>query len=199
STQNDIIKVEEFCEYYEEEFEHPWFREGIFATEWAKEQVFEKGTDVVINCSGLGAKELVEEDDKKTNSFLLEDKWLSLKCTWTSQLDLSSKEMKDKKLISSLALKMKMKKNTKFSLDERNSQTEPDPQVTQEIIKGCKEVRPALFTKELEIVAKKCGLRPYKEGGIRIELKPFGDKGWICHNYGYSKQGFQSSYGSAKE
>ncbi|CAI2184027.1 4035_t:CDS:10, partial [Funneliformis geosporum] len=139
-------------------------------------KVFEKETDVIINCSELGAKELVE-DDEKNKLFPIGGQPIGFKF----------KRNEGQKTCFITCTK------------DENEEKYEAILVTQEIIQGCKEVRPNLFMKELEIVAKKRRLRPYREGGIRIELKPFGDKGWICYNYGYSGQGFQFSYSSAKE
>ena len=49
---------------------------------------------------------------------------------------------------------------------------------------------------ELSIVRHGVGLRPMREGGIRVEKEPV-NHGWLLHSYGHAGYGYQSSYGSA--
>jgi D-amino-acid oxidase len=47
----------------------------------------------------------------------------------------------------------------------------------------------------LRVVA---GLRPYRDGGIRLEAEPRGDR-WLIHHYGHGGAGFTLAFGSAEE
>ena len=41
------------------------------------------------------------------------------------------------------------------------------------------------------------GLRPLREGGVRIEKERVGET-WVVHNYGHGGWGYQASYGCAE-
>ncbi|KAI1810109.1 FAD dependent oxidoreductase [Poronia punctata] len=49
-----------------------------------------------------------------------------------------------------------------------------------------------------DIVRHAVGLRPYREGGVRIEKEKIGDT-WVVHNYGHAGWGYQGSYGCAED
>lgn len=49
------------------------------------------------------------------------------------------------------------------------------------------------------VIEEGCGLRPAREGGVRIELEWFGDGYPVVHNYGHGGFGYQSSWASAEE
>ncbi|CAI2177475.1 403_t:CDS:2 [Funneliformis geosporum] len=260
SKRTGIMRIDDFCEYYEEEFEPPWFKKEIFETTWAKErnlsyqnieknnlppgasfgvkhqtvsinptkylnylfdefvssggnwekktisgfeEVIGEETNVAINCTGLGAESLVKENEKK-KIYPISGQVIIAKMKLSDPIGFKFKRKSGQKTYFITRSKLSNEEE-KYEVvlggtyDERSSQIEPDSQTTQEIIQGCKEVRPDLFAKELEIVSVNRGLRPYREGGVRIESESFGGKGLICHNYGHGGQGFQSSYGSANE
>ena len=50
----------------------------------------------------------------------------------------------------------------------------------------------------LDVVRHNVGLRPFREGGARLETEKI-DGVWTIHNYGHSGYGYQSSYGCSQE
>lgn len=49
----------------------------------------------------------------------------------------------------------------------------------------------------LDVIRHGVGLRPNREGGLRLEKEKMGDV-WVVHNYGHSSWGYQGSYGTAE-
>ncbi|CUM66264.1 uncharacterized protein PRCAT00003925001 [Priceomyces carsonii] len=79
-----------------------------------------------------------------------------------------------------------------------------DDVLTQRIIKRAVKYMPELIDKnfdnnppEIDIVRTNVGLRPFREGGVRIEIDP--DNKWLIHNYGIGGGGYQGSYGLAEK
>jgi D-amino-acid oxidase len=63
------------------------------------------------------------------------------------------------------------------------------------IIRGNKRILPHL---DLDSVrGSYAGLRPYREGGVRLEAEEVGNKK-VIHNYGHGGSGITLSWGSAK-
>ena len=49
----------------------------------------------------------------------------------------------------------------------------------------------------LDVIRHNVGLRPFREGGARIEKERIQGV-WVVHNYGHGGAGYQSSYGCAE-
>ena len=49
----------------------------------------------------------------------------------------------------------------------------------------------------LDVIRHAVGLRPYREGGVRIEKEMIGST-WVVHNYGHGGWGYQASYGCSE-
>ncbi|KAH7065793.1 hypothetical protein BKA63DRAFT_164925 [Paraphoma chrysanthemicola] len=94
----------------------------------------------------------------------------------------------------------------------RSWDAEPDEEVTRGIIERCRDVWPEIRGSRIEVVATQVGLRPGREGGVRIEVENIdanldrqGDeeKGMgnrevrVVQQYGHAGAGYQLSIGSA--
>lgn len=79
--------------------------------------------------------------------------------------------------------------------------TEPDEDVTRDILEGCKVLAPELLSGgggEFEVLRAQVGLRPCRSGGARVEREGVG--GWrVVHSYGHAGAGYQNSVGCARE
>ncbi|KAK3378624.1 D-amino acid oxidase-like protein [Lasiosphaeria ovina] len=77
----------------------------------------------------------------------------------------------------------------------------PDPNTAVAIMKRAVEAQPQLTggrgIEGLDIIRHGVGLRPAREGGVRIE-KELIDGVWVVHNYGHAGWGYQGSYGCAE-
>ncbi|KAF3061618.1 D-amino-acid oxidase [Daldinia childiae] len=81
-------------------------------------------------------------------------------------------------------------------------ESQPDPNIAMRIMRRAVEMMPELVdgkgVDELDIIRHGVGLRPYREGGVRIEKERIGDT-WVVHNYGHAGWGYQGSYGCAED
>lgn len=91
---------------------------------------------------------------------------------------------------------------------------EPDMRTARRIMRRAIAACPGLVregegVEGLDVIRHAVGLRPYREGGVRIEKEWIADdrnqenftgcKGaWVVHNYGHAGWGYQSSYGCAE-
>ena len=91
-------------------------------------------------------------------------------------------------------------------LQANNWESQPDPNLAIRIMKRCIEYNPQLVPEgkgieALSIIRHGVGLRPMRNGGIRVELGHVqsrgGRKTTLIHNYGHGGYGYQTSYGCA--
>lgn len=80
-------------------------------------------------------------------------------------------------------------------------ESQPDPNQAVRIMKRAVDICPALTggrgIEALSVIRHGVGLRPGREGGVRIEKEMIGD-GWVVHNYGHAGWGYQGSYGCSE-
>ncbi|KXJ87368.1 FAD dependent oxidoreductase, partial [Microdochium bolleyi] len=86
-----------------------------------------------------------------------------------------------------------------------NWDSQPDPATAMRIMQRAIDTVPELLkgtgktdVTGLDVVRHSVGLRPYREGGVRIEKERMADGSWVVHNYGHSGWGYQGSYGTAE-
>ncbi|MCJ1394567.1 hypothetical protein MMC18_007446 [Xylographa bjoerkii] len=76
-----------------------------------------------------------------------------------------------------------------------------DPNLANRIMQRAVELCPALTggkgVEHLSVVRHQVGLRPVREGGVRLEKERVGGV-WTVHNYGHGGYGYQASYGCAQ-
>ncbi|XXG98367.1 hypothetical protein Hte_004690 [Hypoxylon texense] len=82
-------------------------------------------------------------------------------------------------------------------------ESQPDANCAMRIMRRAVEAAPELVgpgrgVEGLDIVRHGVGLRPYREGGVRVEREKIGDT-WVVHNYGHAGWGYQGSYGCAQD
>lgn len=82
-----------------------------------------------------------------------------------------------------------------------NADGTPDPEIAERIMKRAVELCPALTGGKswdnLDVIRHGVGLRPYREGGVRIEREKI-DGVEVVHNYGHGGWGYQASYGCSQ-
>lgn len=86
-----------------------------------------------------------------------------------------------------------------------NWDANPDPNIANRIMQRVVQAFPHIAggrgVAGLDVVRHGVGLRPYREGGVRLEKEALGDDDdgtWVVHNYGHAGWGFQGSYGTAE-
>jgi D-amino-acid oxidase len=82
-------------------------------------------------------------------------------------------------------------------------ESQADLNVANRIMKRAVELCPQLTggkgVEGLSVVRHGVGLRPFREGGVRIEREKIGEPGvWVVHNYGHAGWGYQGSYATAE-
>ncbi|KAK7734224.1 D-amino acid oxidase [Cytospora paraplurivora] len=82
-----------------------------------------------------------------------------------------------------------------------NWDANPDPNVAtrimQRVVKAFPEITGGKGVEGLDVIRHGVGLRPYREGGVRLEREVI-DGTWVVHNYGHAGWGYQGSYGTAE-
>ena len=75
--------------------------------------------------------------------------------------------------------------------------TEPDPRTAEEIVARCARIRPGIAG--ARIIGHRVGLRPARDAGVRIEAEPLPGGGRLVHNYGHGGAGVTVAWGCARE
>lgn len=82
-----------------------------------------------------------------------------------------------------------------------NWDANPDPNIAnrimERVVKAFPEISGGKGVAGLDVIRHGVGLRPYREGGVRLE-KEMIDGTWVVHNYGHAGWGYQGSYGTAE-
>lgn len=80
-------------------------------------------------------------------------------------------------------------------------ESQADPNTAMRIMRRAVELCPELTggkgVEGLDVVRHGVGLRPYREGGVRIEREVV-EGVRVVHNYGHGGWGYQASYGCAE-
>jgi len=141
---------------------------------------------VVVNCTGLGARELAGDDVRPVfgqhvvltnpglDELLME---LTTAAEWTSYFP------HPERIVCG-----------GISVPDRADRT-PDPDVTERILRRCRELEPRLH--DAEVIEVVTGLRPAR-GAVRVEAEPLGTA-WCVHDYGHGGNGVSLSWGCARE
>lgn len=82
-----------------------------------------------------------------------------------------------------------------------NWDANPDPNLANRIMERVVNMFPEISGGKgvagLDVIRHGVGLRPYREGGVRLEKEEI-DGTWVVHNYGHAGWGYQGSYGTAE-
>lgn len=90
-------------------------------------------------------------------------------------------------------------------LQKGNWESQPDPNLATRIMTRAVAVVPGLVRKGqgiegLSVIRHAVGLRPMREGGMRVQRETIEDGGaMVVHNYGHGGYGYQTSYGCSQE
>ena len=142
--------------------------------------------DLVINCAGIGARELVQDADLEPHrgQVAIVQKIESLSCA----------------IVCDDAPLMYAIPRTNDCLfggtNEVSDNLVPDPAATQRIVAECSRV---LNIDSPCVLAERVGLRPFRRSGVRLERDRLRDRRTAIHNYGHGGSGFTLSWGCARE
>ncbi len=93
------------------------------------------------------------------------------------------------------------------SFDIRQSSTTPDRELAETIMRECAKLVPEIVPpgktwRDIPVISHNVGLRPAREGGVRVELEVLKNDAkplTVVHSYGIGPAGYQASFGIAKE
>jgi D-amino-acid oxidase len=142
--------------------------------------------DLVINCAGIGARELVRDTDLEPHRGQV---------VIVPQVeDLSSAIVCDD---APLMYAIPRTNDCVFGgTNDLSSDLAADPAATNRIIAECSRV---LNIERPNVLAARVGLRPFRKSGIRLEREKLRDGRIVIHNYGHGGAGFTLSWGCARE
>ncbi|CAG8792703.1 4607_t:CDS:10 [Gigaspora margarita] len=165
-----------------------------------------ENTDILINCSGYGAKTL--EGVKDFNLYPVRGQSVIMQLS-QSCLDWACFRHSyngDDALETFIIPRENGEVMLGGTREKDNDSTEIEHSVAQKIIQRCFATRPDFLkdTKvQLTLKGHRVGLRPYRNGGIRVEAElrnceKSSKEIIVCHNYGHAGVGYQTSYATAQ-
>lgn len=153
---------------------------------------FEKLEDVdqqfelVINCAGIGARELVHDVDLEPHrgQVAIVPSIERLSCAIVCD---------DAPLMYAIP----RRNDCVFGgTNDLSSDLAADAGTTDRIIAQCSRV---LNIDKPNVLAERVGLRPFRKSGVRLERDQLSDGRTVIHNYGHGGSGFTLSWGCARE
>jgi D-amino-acid oxidase len=152
---------------------------------------FEKLEDVddefvlVINCAGMGARELVHDVDLEPHRGQV---------AIVPKIDLGCAIVCDE---PPLMYAIPRANDCVFGgTNELSDDRDIDPAVTSRIVAECSRV---LKISNPQVLAERVALRPFRKSGVRLERDRLRDGRTVIHNYGHGGAGFTLSWGCAHE
>ncbi len=144
---------------------------------------------VVVNCTGLGARELVPDPGVRPvrgQLVVVENPGID---EWFTRADPASSA------------------TTYFfpqpgglvlggTAEVDDPRTEPDARTAREIVERCARVRPEIAG--ARVIGHRVGLRPARDAGVRIEAEELPGGGLLVHNYGHGGAGVTVARGCAR-
>jgi D-amino-acid oxidase len=142
--------------------------------------------DVVINCAGIGARELVHDVDLEPHR---------------GQVAIVPriKDLSYAVVCDDAPLMYAIPRRNDCVLggtNDLNDDLVVDSATTARIVAECAR---ALKIEKPNVLAERVGLRPFRKSGVRVERDQLRDSRTVVHNYGHGGSGFTLSWGCAEE
>src|SRR5437870_6988232 len=141
--------------------------------------------DLVINCAGIGARELVRDVDLEPHrgQVAIVPKIDNLNCAIVCD---------DAPLMYAIP---RTNDCVFGGTNDVSDNLEPDPATTKAIVDECTRV---LEIEKPRVLRERVGLRPFRKSGVRLERDKLRDGRTVIHNYGHGGSGFTLSWGCAE-
>jgi D-amino-acid oxidase len=142
--------------------------------------------DLVINCAGIGARDLVQDAylEPHRGQVAIVPRIEGLSCAIVCD---------DAPLMYAIP----RKNDCVFGgTNDLSDNLAADPATTERIIAECSRV---LNIDKPKVLAERVGLRPFRRSGVRLERDRLRDGRTVIHNYGHGGAGFTLSWGCAEE
>ena len=142
--------------------------------------------DLVINCAGIGARELVHDVDLEPHrgQVAIVPKIDNLACAVVCD---------DAPLMYAIP---RTNDCVFGGTNEISDDLNVDPTSTSRIVAECSRV---LKINKPPVATGRVGLRPFRKSGVRLEREKLLDGRTVIHNYGHGGSGFTLSWGCARE
>ncbi|MFE7842444.1 FAD-dependent oxidoreductase [Streptomyces sp. NPDC057474] len=143
---------------------------------------------VVVNCTGLGARDLVPDPSVRPvrgQLVVVENPGIT---TWLTSVDHSGSE-------STYFIPQPGGLILGGTAEEDAWSLTPDPVIAEEIVKRCAVVRPEI--EGARIIEHRVGLRPARPA-VRLEREPLPGGRVLVHNYGHGGAGVTVAWGCAR-
>jgi len=140
---------------------------------------------VVINCAGIGARDLVHDVDLEPHrgQVAIVPKIDNLNCAIVCD---------DAPLMYAIP---RTNDCVFGGTNEISDNLDVDPASTSRIVAECSCV---LEIKNSRVLNERVGLRPFRKSGVRLEREKLPDSRTVIHNYGHGGSGFTLSWGCAE-
>ncbi|MGH7984397.1 MAG: FAD-dependent oxidoreductase, partial [Candidatus Udaeobacter sp.] len=141
--------------------------------------------DLVINCAGIGARELVQDVDLEPHrgQVAIVPQMDNLSCAIVCD---------DAPLMYAIP---RTNDCVFGGTNDLSSDLAVDPETTDRIVAECSRV---LHIEKPLVLAERVGLRPFRRSGVRLERGSLLDGRAVIHNYGHGGSGFTLSWGCAE-
>jgi D-amino-acid oxidase len=142
--------------------------------------------DLVINCAGIGARELAHDTDLEPHrgQVAIVPRIEGLSCAIVCD---------DEPLMYAIP---RTNDCVFGGTNEVSDDLAADPATTSRIVAECSRV---LNIDKPPVLAERVGLRPFRRLGVRLERDQLRDGRTVIHNYGHGGAGFTLSWGCARE
>ena len=141
--------------------------------------------DLVINCAGIGARELVPDDE-------LEPHRGQVVLVEPVKLDFAV-------VCDDPPLMYAMPRSRDCLFGGTNAVSEEREAIASETAAILHECSRVLGISEPAVLREVVGLRPFRKNGVRLEKARLSDGRSVVHNYGHGGSGFTVSWGCARE
>lgn len=144
---------------------------------------------VVVNCTGLGARELVPDAGVRPvrgQLVAVENPGIE---EWYTEADPAS-------AATTYFFPQPGQLVLGGTAEADDPRTEPDPETAREIVARCARIRPEIA--DARVLGHRVGLRPAREAGVRIEAEALPGGGLLVHNYGHGGAGVTVAWGCAR-
>ncbi|MFD3436593.1 FAD-dependent oxidoreductase [Streptomyces sp. NPDC058685] len=144
---------------------------------------------LVVNCTGLGARELVPDagiEPVRGQLVLVENPGID---EWFVLAEGGSAE-------STYYFPQPGRLVLGGTAEDGDWRTEPDPATAEAIVARCARFRPEIA--KARILGHRVGLRPARAAGVRIEAERLPGGGAVVHNYGHGGAGVTVAWGCAE-
>ncbi|MFG3504955.1 FAD-dependent oxidoreductase [Streptomyces sp. NPDC047821] len=145
---------------------------------------------VVVNCAGLGARDLVPDPGLRPvrgQLVLVENPGVT---EWFVAADASAST-------ATYFFPQPGRLVLGGTAEEDDWRTEPDPGTAAAIVARCARIRPEIG--RARVLGHRVGLRPVRPAGVRLGAEPLAGGGVLVHNYGHGGAGVTVAWGCAKE